>query len=174
MTMLRRAANHESDRPASTRHRHRRRMRGLSLAFLAVLVTASVLSAWTVRRVVRHQEESLLKERASEVSLVLGSSISTVQSRLALLATVARMSSGSPQSFADAATTGDRGLIGSALLRDTPDGFVVELAAGPAFTVGQTMTGPRADAMRRATQVPAIVGTPVLSGPSGQTLGFAL
>ena len=128
-------------------------MRSLSLAFLAVLVTASLVCSWMVRGVVRHQERGLLKDRAAEVNLVLGSLITTVQSRLTLVGTVARTTNGSAQSFADAAAPADRGLIGVALLHETPDGFVVDLAAGPGMSVGQTVTGPRADVMRRALQV---------------------
>ena len=78
-------------------------MRGLSLLFLGVLVAASLGSAWAVRGLVREQEEGLLRERGAEVNLVLGSLISSVQNRLNLIGTVARISNGSPQSFAEVA-----------------------------------------------------------------------
>jgi signal transduction histidine kinase/DNA-binding response OmpR family regulator len=149
-------------------------MRWLSLVFLAVLTVGSVVSAWTVKGVVRDQERGLLKERAAEVNLVLGSLISSVQSRLTLVGTVARTSDESAQSFAAAASAGDRGVVAVALLRPTGDGFVVDLAAGAGMAVGQTVTGPRADAMRRALQVPTVVSTPVMSEGGMQTLGFAL
>ena len=51
-------------------------------------------------RLMRHQEQGLLRERAAEVNLVLGTSISNVEARLNLIGTVARVSGASPQSFA--------------------------------------------------------------------------
>ncbi|MDQ6725280.1 MAG: response regulator [Actinomycetota bacterium] len=154
--------------------RPRRRWRGLSVAILTVLVTASVLTAWTVRGLVDNQERGLLKERAAEVNLVLGSLISTTQARLTLAGTVARISNESPQSFADVAATGDRSRSTFALLRPGPQGFTAELAAGAGIAVGQTLTGPRADAMRRALEVPTIVSTPVMLTGGVQSLGFAM
>lgn len=50
----------------------------------------------------------------------------------------------------------------------------MELAAGPRSAVGQTVAGPRADAMQRALAVPALVSTPVLRTNDVLTLGFAL
>ncbi len=99
--MLRRNDERTKDRPdTGHRHRHRRRMRGLSLGFLLVLVTASLVGAWSVRNLVRDQEHGLLKARAAEVSLVLGNLISTTQTRLNLVGTVARVTDRSPQAFA--------------------------------------------------------------------------
>ena len=149
-------------------------MRGLSLAFLVVLSAASLTAGWMVSGLVRNQERGLLRERAAEVNLVLGSLISGVQARLNLVGTVVRVSNGSSDSFADAAGAGDRNLVGVALLRAGAEGFTAELAAGPGFVVGQPFTGPRADAMRRALEVPAIVSTPVMDEGGVKTLGFAL
>jgi signal transduction histidine kinase/DNA-binding response OmpR family regulator len=152
----------------------RKRLRWLSLTFLAVLVTGSVASAWTVQGLVRDQEQGLLRERAAEVNLVLGSLVSSVQARLNLVGTVARVSDRSPQSFAGVAGPNDRGVLATALLHGEGDGFVVDLAAGPGLAVGQTVTGPRADAMRRALDAKAIVSTPVMTDSGSQRLGFAL
>jgi signal transduction histidine kinase/CheY-like chemotaxis protein/HPt (histidine-containing phosphotransfer) domain-containing protein len=149
-------------------------MRSLSFGVLAVLATVSVGSAWLVRGLVHRQEEGLLRERAAEVSLVLTTAMSSVQARLNLLGTVAQVSNGSPRSFADVASPDDRNLVGVALVRPAPEGFVVVLAAGPGMVVGQTFTGARADTMRRALQVPGMVTTPVIAERGVQTLGFAL
>jgi signal transduction histidine kinase len=149
-------------------------MRGLSLAFLVVLSSASLISAWMVKGLVRDQERQLLEVRAAEVNLVLGSMISTVQSRLTLMGAVARVTNGSPGSFTDTATVGDRTLVGAALLRAAPEGLVVEVAVGPGIAVGQTFTGARDDAVRRALDRPAIVSTPVMADGGVRTLGFAL
>jgi len=141
---------------------------------LAILLAATVLTAWTVHRLVDSQERGLLRERAAEVNLVLGSLISTTQARLTLVGTVARVSNGSPQSFAEVAGKGDRTVAGFALLRPSPDGFTAELAAGPGITVGQIVTGARADAMRRALVVPQVVSTPVMVTDGVKSVGFAL
>ena len=70
--MLRHDDERANDRPETgSRHRYRRRMRGLSLGFLLVLVTASIVGAWSVRNLVHDQEEDLLRARAAEVCLVL-------------------------------------------------------------------------------------------------------
>ncbi len=108
------------------------------------------------------------------MGLVLTSLVSTVQSRLNVVATAARSSNLSPESFTDAATTADPNVVGFALLRPAPDGFVAQLAAGPRMAVGQTFSGVRADAMRRALVVPVLVSTPVMSEGGRLTIGFAL
>jgi CheY-like chemotaxis protein len=48
------------------------------------------------------------------------------------------------------------------------------LAAGPNLRLGQLVTGPRADAIRRALEVAAVVSTPVLAENGVKTVGFAL
>jgi len=149
-------------------------MRGLSLTFLLVLTTGSLVSAWTVRGLVRDQETGLLRERAAEVNLVLGSLISSAQARLNLIGTVARVSDGSPQGFASVAGGAERNVVAVAIARPTAEGFVADLAAGPGTSVGQVFTGARADAMRRALEVQTIVSTPVMTEGDVKKLGFAL
>ena len=167
-------ADNSTDRHARMVHRRRRRMRSLSVAFLAILVTASAVSAWTVRGLVHDQERGLLRERAAEVTLVLGNLISSVQARLNLIGTVARVTGSSPERFASVAGGSERNVAGVALVRATPEGLVVELAAGPGLTVGETLTGPRADAVRRALEVQAVVSTPVIAEGEQTSVGFAL
>jgi signal transduction histidine kinase/DNA-binding response OmpR family regulator len=170
--MFHRGGNRTTDRPAAVTHR--RRLRSLSWAVLVVLTAVSVGSAWLVRGLVHRQERGLLRERTAEVNLVLTTAIATVQARLNLVGTVARVSNGSAGSFTAAASPGDRNLVGVALLRPAPGGFVAVLAAGPEMAVGQTFTGPRAAAMGRALQVPSLVSTPVMAEHGVRTLGFAL
>ena len=159
----------------AVRPRRRRGLRGLSLACLVVLFALSAGAAWTVHGFVDNQERKLLNERAAEVHVVLGSMISNVSARLTLVATVARISGESPASFNDLATVADRALAAQALLRPAPDGgFVVQLAVGPKMSVGDAITGPRADAMRRALEVPVVVSTPVMDDHGVKSLGFAL
>ena len=159
---------------ATKRQGHRRGMRGLSFVFLIALASASVAAAWTVSGLVRKHERVLLKERTAEVNLVLGNLIAATQARLNLIGTVTRVSGGSAQNFDEVAGLSDKSLLGVAIVRETPEGFVVELAGGPKLAVGQVITGPRADAVRRALQVPAIVSTPVLVDGDVKSIGFAL
>ena len=164
-----------SDRPTATERRsHRLGMRALSVLFLIALASASVVAAWTVRGLVQEHERVLLKERTAEVALVLGNLISATQARLNLIGTVTRVSGGSAQSFDEVAGLGDKSLLGVAIVRETPEGFVAELAGGTKLAAGQVITGPRADAIRRALEVPAIVSTPVLVDGDVKSVGFAL
>ena len=149
-------------------------MRGLSIVFLIALATASGAAAWAVQGLVQRHERVLLKERTAEVNLVLGNLISATQARLNLIGTVTRVSGGSAQSFNEVAGLSDKTLLGVAIVRDTPEGFVVELAGGTKLAVGQVLTGPRADAVRRALEVPAIVSTPVMVDGDVKSIGFAL
>jgi len=160
--------------PQKGPHRRHRGLRRISLACLLAMCTLTVASAWTVREVVEHQERRLLDERAQDVNVVISGMITNITSRLTLVGTVARLSNGSPQAFAESASVTDRALVAQALLRPGPDGFVVVQAVGPFLTAGQTVTGPRADAMRRALEVPVVVGTPVMERDGVKTLGFAL
>ncbi|HUR23658.1 MAG TPA: response regulator [Acidimicrobiales bacterium] len=146
----------------------------MSVLFLLVLASASSAAAWTVHGLVLKHERVLLQERTAEVNLVLGNLISASQARLNLIGTVTRVSGGSAQSFAEVAGAGDKNLLGVAIVRDTPEGFVVDLAAGPKLAAGQVISGSRADAIRRALEVPAIVSTSVLVDGDVKSLGFAL
>ena len=149
-------------------------MRGLSVVFLIALIFASGFAAWAVRDLVEKHERALLQERTAEVNLVLGNLIAATQARLNLIGTVARVSGGSAQSFNDVAGLNEKSLEGVAIVRDTPEGFVVELAGGPKLAVGQVITGSRADAIRRALEVPVIVSTRVLAEGDVKSIGFAL
>jgi signal transduction histidine kinase/CheY-like chemotaxis protein len=171
-----RSPNWRSDPPSGVgqRARVRRRLRRLSLVLLGVMVTVNLLLAWLVQGLVRDQERGLLRERANEVGFVAESRMATVQARLELVGTVALVSNGSPESFAAIPTPPDPGLLGTALLRPTADGFVVELASGRFLAPGQVVTGPRADAMRRALTAAAMVNTPVMADRILPSLGFAL
>ena len=149
-------------------------MRGLSVVFLVALAAASGAAAWAVNGLVQKHERVLLQERTAEVNLVLGNLITSTQARLNLIGTVTRVSGGSAQSFKEVAGLGDKSLLGVAIVRDTPEGLMVDLAGGPKLAVGQVITGPRADAVRRALEVPAIVSTPVLVDGDVKSIGFAL
>jgi signal transduction histidine kinase/DNA-binding response OmpR family regulator len=174
--MARRTPTPAGDPPLAVGERrpHRGRLRGLSLAALAVMICIDLVLAWMVQGLVGDQERGLLRERASEVGFIVESRMATVQARLELAGTVALVSNGSPEAFAAIPTPPDPGLIGTALLRPAPEGFVVELASGRAMVPGQLITGARADAMRRAISATAMVNTPVMDDRILPSLGFAL
>lgn len=138
------------------------------------MVAGNLVVAWLVQGLVHDQERSLLRERASEAGFVAESRMATVQARLELVGTVALVSNGSPESFAAIPTPPDPGLLGTALLRPTPEGFVVELASGRFMVPGQTITGARAEAMQAALTASAMVNTPVMTDRILPSLGFAL
>ena len=141
------------DEAAETR---RGAVRGLSVVVLVVLLIAAVGAAWATRSVVHDQEHRLLRERASEVNVILQTATSAVQTQLANAGTAARLTNGSQDAFAqatksDVATT--PGLLTEALLAaspDNPDGFVVEAAVGPANKVGDVITDERTTTIRTA------------------------
>jgi signal transduction histidine kinase/CheY-like chemotaxis protein len=159
---------------ADARRPNRRRLRRLSLAALVTMVSINLVLAWLVQGLVRDQERGLLRERANEVGFLVESRMATVQARMELAGTVALVSNGSPESFAAIPTPPDAGLLGTALLRPAPEGFVVELASGRFMVPGQVITGARADAMRRAMSATAMVNTPVMTDRILPSLGVAL
>jgi len=169
--MLHAGPGPKGERPTTSA---RRRLRSLSVVFLVLLVSASGAAAWTVRGLVDKHERVLLKERAAEVNLVLGNLISATQARLNLIGTVTRVSGDSAASFREVAGLGDKTLAAVGIIGETPDGFVAEFAGGPHLAVGQVLTGPRADAVRRALEVPTIVSTRVMEADGVKTIGFAL
>jgi signal transduction histidine kinase/CheY-like chemotaxis protein len=162
--------------PGTIGHRNdrRRRLRSLPVILLVVFASASVAAAWAVHGLVQKHQRVLLKERTAEVNLVLGNLITSQQSRLNLIGTVTRVSGGSAQSFNEVAGLNEKSLLGVAIVRQTPEGLVAELAGGPNMAAGQVITGPRADAIRRALEVRAIVATPVLADGDVKSVGFAL
>jgi signal transduction histidine kinase/CheY-like chemotaxis protein len=173
--MLRGAANGTSATASQVTSRaHRRRLRVLSLTLLTFLVAANLVLAWLMQGLVDDQEWSLLRERATEVSFVVEGRMSTIQGRLELVGAVATVSNGAPESIAALPTQADPGLLGTAVLRPGPGGFVVELSSSPFMNAGQVVTGPRAAAMERAFNGTAMAATPVMRGPLFMTMGMAL
>src|SRR5215217_7948846 len=73
---------------------NRRRLRGLSMAALVVMISINLVLAWLVQGLVHDQERGLLRERANEVGFVAESRMATVQARLELAGTVALVSNG--------------------------------------------------------------------------------
>lgn len=135
----------------------------LTIAVVLLLAASAVGSAVIAHVVVRDQERRLLRERAAEAGLVVGSSFSSVQSTLASLGTIALSTSSSPDAFVKAAAPQATSASGGvALVGSSPNGPVVLAAAGRAFAAGDHFTGPRADAVATALHSRGLVSTTVL------------
>jgi signal transduction histidine kinase/CheY-like chemotaxis protein len=130
---------------------NRLRVRRLTVVvFLGFLLLSFSLYAGAAQ-LVHNQERRLLAERSSEVALLLQNSLqSGFRDLLNTLVTAAQES---PDAFALVANqlAGDPNVTSAAAIADAgPRGWVVTSAAGPALTVGQTMTGARADLLQKA------------------------
>jgi serine phosphatase RsbU (regulator of sigma subunit) len=131
------------------------------------------------RAVVSDQDSRLLKERANEISLVLGTSISSDEATLFGLGHIAR--DGGAGLFTKEAAeelAGGGSDITFALLRPSSGapakGFVVVAEAGGGLSVGQRVRGAAAATMSAALERGGMVATPVLGAGSDRQLGFAL
>ncbi len=180
--------------PARVPHRRFPRLHRVPASTLVVLLLVSVGVVLATRALVSNQDSRLLKERATEVSLVLGTAISADEATLAGLGHVARDGGAGlfTKEAADAVTSGP-GDVAFALLRPAPLGpaplgpargtgssvprpaaFVVVAEAGDELSVGQRISGPAASAMRSALQRGGLVSTPVIGSGQDRSLGFAL
>jgi serine phosphatase RsbU (regulator of sigma subunit)/anti-sigma regulatory factor (Ser/Thr protein kinase) len=160
-------------RRSSSRHR----FHVVTIAVLALSVAATVGVTVFAHVVVAGQETRLLNERAYEVNLLLETSILPISSDLATLASAAGR--GGPGAFDLAAAdqlSGQQsgGSAGVALLRSAGASLVVIAADGPGLTVGQTVTGPPASAIRAALAAKAMTATGVYGTGSSRSVGFAL
>jgi serine phosphatase RsbU (regulator of sigma subunit) len=164
------------------------RLHRVPAAVLAVLFILSLGVVVATRAVVRDQESRLLTERANEVSLVLGTAISSDEATLAGLGHIARDGGDGlfTKEAAEALVGGAAGIT-FGLLRpgpgaQTPDatssgptqGFVVVAEAGDGLSVGQRISGAEATIMSAALKHTEMVATPVLGSGAGRQLGFAL
>ena len=170
--------------PARAAQRRFARLHWAPAGTLVLLVLLSLGVILATRAIVRDQDSRLLKERATEVSLVLGTSISADEETLAGLGRIARDGgAGLFTKEAAGAVASGPGDIEFALLRPAPGtgtpaphqgAFVVVAEAGDAFSVGQRVSGAAAVAMRAALQRAGLVATPVIGSGNNRLLGFAL
>lgn len=134
----------------------------LPVVVVLILLVASVGGFAASRRLVGDQEDRLLEERASEVALVLNSSISRSQSTLGVLASLLGPNTTNPaDAFREAAERiGDGAATVYAI---ASDGRVTASGqGGPA--VGSTLTGTRADVVRRARNDDGLHSAKVVDG----------
>jgi serine phosphatase RsbU (regulator of sigma subunit) len=127
------------------------------------------------RAVESDQDNRLLVQRANEVSLVLGTSISSLESTLTDLGNVAR--DGSTALFVKEASdqvAAGPGELSFALLRPDHGSYVVTVEAGHGLAVGDIVPGPVATVLAAAQKGGELVATPVLGSGAKRVLGFAL
>jgi diguanylate cyclase (GGDEF)-like protein/PAS domain S-box-containing protein len=152
---------------------------GLSVVVFAVLMAGSLTAAFYSRQVANDQEKRLLTQRAAEAAALLTNLTSQSQAATRSLAAVVGATHGDPAAFDGPARqdpTVAKGQGAVALVRPDGDGYRVVTAAGPGLVVGQDLTGPAADTVRRAENSGDFTSTPVFSpGPDGQRhIGSAL
>jgi signal transduction histidine kinase/CheY-like chemotaxis protein len=154
-----------------------RGLRTVSVGALIVLLATTVGSTWALRGFVSTQERRLLRERTSEISLLLTSSIASSQATLGSLGTAARLSEGTAGSFLAAGrgqVAADPTILSLAVLHPHLNGFLVNEAVGTGLVTGQFVSGLRAEAMRQALDNRGMFSTPILAGPVDRSLGLAL
>ena len=162
---------------ASAHHRYRSfaHLHWLPASVLVVLLLVTVAATLVTRAVVSDQDRRLLNERATEVSLVLNTSLSSVPATLAALGHVAR--DGGTALFTKeaaqdvAASPRD---VAFALLRRQAGGFVVVAEAGPGLWVGERVPGVAASVVAAAQKGSKLVATPVIGSGAHRLLGFAM
>src|SRR4051812_41070512 len=153
-------------------------LRPLSAVVLLLAVIATLTAAWTTRAAVRGQEQRLLKERTSELGLLLSNAIDAIPRTLAADGAILKATNGSPTAFqqaatADMATAPGQQLTLAWLRRDPTGGYAVLAAAGDALRVGSVVRdGPRVATLNAAARTPNVVATPVFGAE--RRLGFAL
>ena len=163
--------------PASARSRHPRvaPFHWLPASVLVALALATVGATLTTHVVVSDQDSRLLKERATEVSLVLNASLSSVSTTMAELGHVAR-DGGTAMFTKEAAqdVAGSPGQETFALLRPRSGAYVVIAEAGHGLSVGERVSGVAASVLAAARRGSDLVATPVMGSGAGRLLGFAL
>jgi serine phosphatase RsbU (regulator of sigma subunit) len=142
---------------------------------LVVLLLLSVIVALVTRAVESDQEDRLLVQRANEVSLVLETSISSLETTMTGLGLVAR--DGGTALFTKEAArdvaTGP-GELTFALLRREHGSYVVVVEAGHGLSAGEVAPAPVAAVLAAAQKGGDMVATPVLGSGRDRLLGFAL
>jgi len=149
-------------------------LRAMSTIALLVALALTLGVTWAVHLAVHDQERRLLKERTSEVALVLTQAIDAIPASLQQQGAVLAATSGSVDAYVQAASNT---LVNSpttfAWLRPGPGGgFHVIAAEGDEMRTGETVTDARVATLTTALGTKSLVPTPVLG--SQRLLGFAM
>jgi serine phosphatase RsbU (regulator of sigma subunit) len=146
------------------------------LALLLMCLITGV-ATWLVNTAVSDQEHRLLKERASEINLVLDQAIAAIPAGLGEQGAALRYSSGSTAAYrqvAERAAKATPGPVTFAWLRAAPGnrGYLVLAAVGDGLREGQLVTDSRVATFDRSMKTAEVVPTPVIG--ADRRLGFAL
>jgi len=153
-------------------------LRPASILALFVMLVITGGSSWLVHATVSDQEKRLLRERGSEIQLLLNQAINAIPAGLAEQGAALRYSSGSTAAYRQVAkhaletTQGTKPTF--AWLRKVPggQGYIVKAAVGDALHEGQLITDERTATFDRAMDTELIVPTRIIG--SERRLGFAL
>ena len=154
-------------------------MRPVSVIVVVALLVVAVGAAWAAHVAVRDQERRLLKERTSEVGLVLSEAIGAIPASLTTLGDVLQATDSSLQAFQRAAAAevaaAAAGQGAYALLRPfAGGGFVVVAEAGRGLAVGEVVSDVRAGTLAAALRSQGMLATPVIGSGAQRTIGYAL
>ncbi|MBV9097265.1 MAG: serine/threonine-protein phosphatase [Frankiaceae bacterium] len=156
----------------------RRVLRPVSILALLVMLALTGAATWLVHVAVRDQEQRLLKERASEIQLLLTQAIDAIPAGLDEQGAALRYSRGSTVDYRQVAQRAVDTTQGAkptfAWLRPAPDhhGFLVLAAVGDGLRQGQLVTDIRSATFDQALTTDLIVPTPIIGRE--RRLGFAL
>ena len=171
----RRGTAHWPPRTAGADRRRSAPLHRLPAGALVALLLLSVGVAEVTRAVEADQEGRLLVQRANEVSLVLETSIGSLEATMTGLGRVAR--DGGTAFFmkeAGEAVAAGPGRLSFALLRPSRGSYIVVAGAGRGLSVGERAPGPVAAVLAAALKGRDLVATPVLGSGANRLLGFAL
>jgi len=155
----------------------RRVLRPVSALALFVMLAITAAATWLVHVAVRDQEQRLLKERASEIQLLLTQAVNAIPAGLDEQGAALRYSSGSTTAYrqvAQHAAETTPGKVTFAWLRPAPNhnGYLVLAAAGDGLHEGELITDMRSATFDQALTTDLIVPTPIIG--RDRRLGFAL
>jgi signal transduction histidine kinase len=163
----------------SSSQRSRRPAAGwlLPLVVPLVLAIAAVAAFLAAEKSINDQETRILRERTSEVELILSNTIANIPSSLRALGVAARLGDAPESAFlsearATPSATGAEPDV--ALVRMDGDTPVVAAALGRAPATGSRLTGQRAEVVRRALRSPELAPTEVFRDGDSSRLGFAV
>ncbi|HEV3225948.1 MAG TPA: ATP-binding protein [Acidimicrobiales bacterium] len=146
------------------------RARALSLLVLIVLLCGTVTSTMMLRNLVRNQERDLLRERTAEAGLFLSNAVSSAKPTLEVLGATYLADPGG--NVAKTLTKGFAAATGSTVAIVVPDQdrLVARVAGGPGVAANGTLTGARADLVRRAIRAKDLVTDVIGKTPDNKTL----
>lgn len=150
-------------------------IRRASIVAALVALGLTGLATWGTYSVVNDQENRLLKERVSEVNLVLTASINGIPAGLQALGGILKATDGSVKAFDQAAAEAAAASPTPqtfAWLKPAAGGYQVLAASGTQLSVGQVITDARVATFDATMKTKLLVATPVIGAQ--RLLGFAL